>query len=475
MSSVIKFVHKIVLQSLKFVTKNVVFFLNIAYNRHILDRIERKGCDCLVRFLMTDLVKWKNSPNRKPLLIKGARQVGKTWLMKEFGRLHFSKVAYINFDNNPKMKNVFEEDYNIDRILMAVNIEAKLSVTPNDTLIIFDEIQEAPKAIASLKYFCENAPEYAIVVAGSLLGVAIHEGVSFPVGKVDLLELHPLNYLEFLEAMGEKELADLIKSGSYELMTAFKSNLIHWLKNYYYTGGMPEAVQYFAIHKDYAAVRKIQNTIIEMYESDFSKHTPADELPRLRMVWNSIPMQLAKENKKFFFGQILKGGRLKDFELAIEWLSDCGLIKKVYRISKPAVPLKAYVEFSAFKLFLLDIGLLGALSDLDAQSILSGNDIFTEFKGALTEQYVHQQLISSTEYIPYYFAPQNSSMEIDFLVRKGSNIVPIEVKAEENLRAKSLKSFCDKYKPEYAVRTSMSDYRKQDWMTNIPLYAVCNL
>lgn len=373
------------------------------------------------------------------------------------------------------MKKVFEEDYDIERILLAINIEAKLSVTPDDTLIIFDEVQEAPKAIAALKYFYENAPEYAIVVAGSLLGVAIHEGVSFPVGKVDLLELHPLNYREFLEAMGEKGLADLVASGDYELMTAFKSKLIHWLKNYYYIGGMPEVVRNFGTNKDYIEVRRIQNTIIEMYESDFSKHTSVGELPRIRMVWNSIPMQLAKENRKFFFGQIKERGRLKDFELAIEWLADCGLIKKVYRVAKPAMPLKAYIEFSAFKLFLLDVGLLSALSDLDAQSILMGNDIFTEFKGALTEQYIHQQLVSDTGYTPYYFAPQNSSVEIDFMVQKGSNIVPVEVKAEENLRAKSLKTYCEKYKPEYAVRTSMSDYRKQDQITNIPLYAICNL
>lgn len=429
----------------------------------------------MIRYAMDDLIAWKTKPGRKPLLIKGARQVGKTWLMKEFGRLYFQKTAYINFDNNPIMKKVFEEDYDIDRILMAVNIEAKLSVTPDDTLIIFDEVQEAPKAIAALKYFYENAPEYAIIVAGSLLGVAIHEGVSFPVGKVDLLELHPLNYLEFLDAMGETGLADLIKSDSFELVTAFKDKLIHWLKNYYYIGGMPEVVQHFATNKNYTEVRKLQNAIIEMYENDFSKHTSANELPRIRMVWNSIPMQLAKENKKFFFGQIREGGRLKDFELAIEWLSDCGLIKKVYRVAKPAMPLKAYIEFSAFKLFLLDVGLLGALSDLDAQSILMGNDIFTEFKGALTEQYVHQQLISATEYTPYYFAPQSSSVEIDFLIQKSSAVVPIEVKAEENLRAKSLKSYCDKYHPKYAVRTSMSDYRKQDWMVNVPLYAVSNI
>lgn len=450
--------------------RQIIFSFTIA--THFLPR---KGCDDLIRYAMNDLIAWKNRPDRKPLLLKGARQVGKTWLMREFGRLYFKKTAYVNFDNNPKMKQVFEEDYDIDRILMAINIEAKLSVTPDDTLIIFDEVQEAPKAIASLKYFYENAPEYAIVVAGSLLGVAIHEGVSFPVGKIELLELHPLNYLEFLEAMGEKGLADLILSGDYKLMSAFKNRLIHWLKNYYYTGGMPEVVQHFALNKDYVQVRRLQNTIIELYENDFSKHTSAGELPRIRMIWNSIPMQLAKENKKFFFGQIREGSRLKDFELAIEWLSDCGLIKKVYRVSKPAMPLKAYIEFSAFKLFLLDVGLLGALSDLDAQSILQGNTIFTEFKGALTEQYVHQQLISATEYTPYYFSPPNSRVEIDFIIQKKNKIVPLEVKAEENLHAKSLKSYCEKYQPEYAVRTSMSDYRQQEWMSNLPLYAISNL
>lgn len=429
----------------------------------------------MIRYAMKSLAAWKQKIGRKPLLIKGARQVGKTWLMKEFGKQYFKNTAYINFDNNPKMKNVFEEDYDIDRILMAINIEVKFRVTPEDTLIIFDEIQEASKALAALKYFCENAPEYAVIAAGSLLGVAIHEGVSFPVGKIDILELHPLNYREFLEAVGEKQLADLLKSGEYSLMITFKNKLIHWLRNYYYVGGMPEAVQNFVNHKDYVEVRNIQNTIIELYEDDFSKHTSLRELPRIRMVWNSIPMQLAKENKKFFFGQVKEGGRLKDFEVAIEWLLDSGLIKKVYRVNKPAMPLKAYIEFSAFKLFLLDIGLLGALSGLDAESILMGNDIFTEFKGALTEQYVHQQIVSDTNYIAYYYASGKSTAEIDFLIQKGSGIVPVEAKAEENLRAKSLKVYCEKYKPAYAVRTSMSDYKEQDWITNLPLYAICNL
>lgn len=343
------------------------------------------------RYAMQELVKWKDRPNRKPLILKGARQVGKTWLMKEFGRLHFNKVAYVTFYNNQRMKRVFDEDYDIQRIIMNINIEAKIEVTPGDTLIIFDEIQEAPRALESLKYFCENAPEYAVVAAGSLLGVAIHEGVSYPVGKVDTLELHPLSFREFLEAMNEESLSELIASKDYRLMSDCSSRYIFWLKNYYYVGGMPEIVAYFAKHKDYQEVRRLQKSILSQYEDDFGKHAKSADLARIRMVWNSIPMQLAKENKKFFFGQIKTGARMKDFEIAIEWLLDCGLITKVNRVNKPAMPLKAYIDMAAFKLFLLDVGLLGAMSELDAESILEGSEIFVEFKGALTEQFVLQE------------------------------------------------------------------------------------
>ena len=426
------------------------------------------------RLAIDELIKWKNKRNRKPLILKGARQVGKTWLMKEFGAGHFDDVAYINFDNNKRMKDVFEDDYDINRILMAINVETKVKVTPDKTLIIFDEIQEAPRAISALKYFCEKAPEYAIIAAGSLLGVAIHEGVSFPVGKGDTLQIEPMNFREFLMAVGESELSDLIDNKDYVLMSSFKSKYIDWLKKYYYIGGMPEVVNDFANNMDFEAVRDIQNTILELYEDDFSKHTDNSELPRIRMVWNAIPMQLAKENKKFFFGQIKEGARAKDFEVAIEWLLDCGLIKKVYRVQKPGMPLKAYIDFSAFKIYILDVGLLGAMSELDAVSILEGNDVFIEFKGALTEQYALQQIVSDTKYTPYYFSASTHN-EIDFMIQKGKNIVPVEVKAEENLRAKSLKAYCDKYTPAYAVRTSMSDFREQDWMSNLPLYAIHNL
>ncbi|MCF0133808.1 MAG: ATP-binding protein [Blautia sp.] len=429
----------------------------------------------MIRYAMEQLLEWKDRPNRKPLILKGARQVGKTWLMKEFGRLYFEKVAYVTFYNNQRMKKVFDEDYDIQRILMNINIEAKTEVTPGDTLIIFDEIQDAPRALESLKYFCENAPEYAVIAAGSLLGVAIHEGVSFPVGKVDTLELHPMGYLEFLEAMGERQLADSLKAKDYSIIRNFNSKYIFWLKNYYYVGGMPEVVSYFSEHKDYREVRRLQKEILTQYENDFGKHARNANLARIRMVWNSIPMQLAKENKKFFFGHIKKGARMKDFEVAIEWLLDCGLVTKVFRVNKPAVPLKAYVDFAAFKLFLLDVGLLGALSELDAESILEGNDIFVEFKGALTEQYVLQELVAETNYTPYYFGTDSQNFEMDFMVQKGRDAVPIEVKAEVSTQAKSMKAFCRKYNPNYAVRFSMLDYVEQEYLNNIPLYAVCNI
>lgn len=427
------------------------------------------------RYAMQQLIEWKDRPNRKPLLIKGARQVGKTWLMKEFGATYFKKVAYITFYNNKRMANVFEDDYDIDRIIMNINIEAKTEVTPEDTLIIFDEIQEAPRALESLKYFCENAPQYAIVAAGSLLGVALHRNISYPVGKVETMELYPLNFREFLEAVGESQLVGLLERKNYTLISDFGNKYINWLKNYYYVGGMPEVVAFFAEHKDYVAVRRLQKSILEQYEDDFGKHTDNTNLARIRMVWNSIPMQLAKENKKFFFGQIKKGARMKDFEVAIEWLADCGLIVKVYKVNSPSMPLKAYIDFSAFKLFLLDVGLLGAMSDLDASSILEGNEIFREFKGAFTEQYVLQQLVSDTAYTPYYYSTESANYEIDFMIQKGKNVVPVEVKAEVSNQAKSLKMYCQKYSPEYAVRISMNDYREEEWLTNLPLYAVCNV
>ena len=424
------------------------------------------------RFALERLKEWKEKPNRKPLIIRGARQVGKTWLMKEFGKTSFEKVAYVNFDSNTRMQQVFDGEINIERIVLAISAETGISVNPENTLLIFDEVQEVPKALSSLKYFCENAPEYAVVAAGSLLGVALHKGTSFPVGKVDFMDLYPLTFQEFLCALGEERFVEILRGKDTDMVTMFKSKYIDRLREYYFVGGMPEVVQTFVDTKDFNQVREIQKNLLNYYQQDFSKHAEISLVPRLNLVWNSIPMQLAKENKKYIYGQVRKGARAKDFELAIQWLLDCGLIHKVHRIEKPALPLKAYMNLDIFKIYLLDVGLLMAMTDLNAQVIIDGNRIFTEFKGALTEQYILQQLIAGENVEPYYYSAENSKGEIDFILQGNTSVIPLEVKAEENLRAKSLKAYCEKYKPKYAVRTSMSDYREQDWMTNIPLYNI---
>lgn len=427
------------------------------------------------RFALENMKKWKNSPRRKPLVVMGARQVGKTWLMKEFGRQFYSKVAYVSFYNNKAAASIFETDFEIKRILSALNVASGVTITPNDTLIILDEIQNAPKAFESLKYFCEDAPEYHIMVAGSLLGVAVHTGVSYPVGKVDILQLYPLSFREFLCAVGEKELSDALITKDYALIDTFCDKYIFHLKNYYYIGGMPEAVSVFLQNSDYQGARSVQKTILLQYKGDFGKHVSEKELPRINMVWDSIPIQLAKENKKFFFGQMKRGARSADFEIAIQWLVDAGLVNKVYRVNEPRVPLSAYKNFSAYKLFVIDVGLLGAMSELDVQSVLEGNRLFVEFKGALAEQFVFQQILCDTAYTPYYYGTEKSTFEQDFLVQKGMNVVPIEVKAENNVRSQSLKAFYDKFKPEHSVRFSLLGHKDQEWMENIPLYAVCNL
>ncbi|MBR1404076.1 MAG: ATP-binding protein [Treponema sp.] len=427
------------------------------------------------RFAIQEMKKWKEKPNRKPLVLMGARQVGKTWLMQEFGRRFYENVAYISFYNNSAVKAVFESDYDIHRILSALNIEAGFAIQPKTTLIIFDEIQNAPKAFESLKYFCEEASEYHVMAAGSLLGVALHQGVSYPVGKVDLLHLYPLNFREYLYAMNEKPLADALLSNDFSLIDGFAEKYIYHLKNYYYVGGLPEVVQNFVLHTDYNEVREIQKTILAQYRGDFGKHASSSDLPRINMVWNSIPMQLAKENKKFFFGKIKHGARSGDFELAIQWLLDSGLVHKVSRVNEPHVPLSAYKDFSAYKLFVLDVGLLCAMSELNAKTILNGTDLFVEFKGALTEQYVLQELVSATSYTPYYYGTEKATFEQDFLIQKDNDIVPIEVKAETNVRSQSLKAFYDKFAPKHSVRFSLLPYKNQEWMENIPLYAVCSL
>lgn len=424
------------------------------------------------RFAMQNLIEWKAEKRRKPMIIRGARQVGKTWLMKEFGRTRFEQTVYINFDENIRMKQVFEGSLEVERLLLAISAETGIMVKPGNTLLIFDEVQEVPRALTALKYFCENAPEYPIVAAGSLLGVAMHQGTSFPVGKVSFMELYPLNFREFLKAAGQDRLCALLTGEDFSLITAMKEKYIDYLRQYYYVGGMPEAVLDFVEEKDYHRVRRTQRMLLDYYQQDFSKHAEPYLVTRLNQVWNSIPGQLARENKKYIFGQIRQGARAKDFELALQWLEDCGLVHKVHRVSKPGFPLNAYAQLSAFKVYMNDVGLLAAKSELPLQAIVGGERLFTEFKGALTEQYVLQQLISETDLTPYYYSTENSSGEIDFLLQGERGVVPVEVKAEENLRARSLRAFWEKYSPEVSVRISMSDYRREEWMVNLPLYCV---
>ena len=423
----------------------------------------------------SDLERWKQSPPRRPLIIWGARQVGKTWLIKEFGRTRYSKCAYVNLESNVVLRNLFSVDFDIKRILTAIQIETGVTINPADTLIIFDEIQEAPGALTCLKYFYENAPEYHVIAAGSLLGVASMGGTSFPDGKVSFLDLRPLDFMEFLEAVGESHLVELLRSKDWPLINSFKTRFIALLRQYYFVGGMPEAVAAFAQHHDFDVVREIQQHILVGYEQDFAKHPPSDIALRMRMLWRSVPSQLAKQNRKFIYGLVKGGARAREYELALSWLIGCGLLYKVNNISKPGISLKAYEDISAFKLFLVDIGLLGALAGLDAKTLLEGNQLFEEFKGSLTEQYVLQQLMAKKDVEIFYWSPEGSKSEIDFVVQYYGKVIPIEVKAAENLQAKSLKVYYQKYKPPHVVRTSLSDYRKEEWMINIPLYAISQL
>ncbi|WP_195592105.1 ATP-binding protein [Bacteroides thetaiotaomicron] len=423
------------------------------------------------RDAMQQLYDWKEKTTRKPLIVRGARQVGKTWLMKEFASSAYRQFAYINFEDNEVMKDVFQKDFDVERILMAIQLVTGI-VVDTETLIIFDEIQEAPRGLTALKYFQEKAPQYHVVAAGSLLGIAMHSNDSFPVGKVDFMDLYPLSFSEFLEAVGQEAFARLLAKKDWGLIAAFRSKLIDLLKQYYYVGGMPEVVNAFINHKDYAEVRQLQQTILDSYDRDFSKHAPIAEVPRIRMIWRSVPAQLAKENKKFVYGVVKEGARAKDFELAIEWLIDAGLIYKVSRVKKAGIPLSAYEDFSAFKLFLLDTGLMGAMSGLPPQALLEGNVLFSDYKGAITEQYVLQQLKSVKGLSIYYWSSDTSRGELDFLLQKDVSVIPVEVKAEENLQSKSLRFFVEKNAGLHGVRFSMSDYREQEWMINYPLYSV---
>lgn len=426
----------------------------------------------MYRTAIEKLIKWKDNPRRKPLIIEGARQVGKTWLMKEFGKQAYADTVYINFDSNSRMAELFASDLDTDRLILGLELYSGRKIDPNNTLLIFDEVQEVPRALASLKYFCENAPQYHIICAGSLLGIALHEGTSFPVGKVNFLKLYPLTFKEFLMATGKQRFSELLDSHDFQMITSFKQTYIDALKHYFFVGGMPEVVQSFAENKDFNEVREIQKGILEAYEQDFSKHAPNVIVPKIRMLWNSIPSQLAKENKKFIYGLIREGARAKEYEEALMWLCDCGLVHKISRVNTAGIPLKAYEDLKAFKLFVVDVGLLGCLVGLHPHTLLDGNDLFIEFKGALTEQYVCQQLKTLEDLGIYYYTNDRGSCEIDFVVDTGEQIIPIEVKAEVNLKAKSLKFYHEKFSPGISVRTSMADFKKEDWLINLPLYQI---
>lgn len=426
----------------------------------------------MYRMAIEQLQKWKRKKRRKPLIIRGARQVGKTWLMKEFGASEYKSAVYINFDNNERMKALFEGSLEVERLVTGLELYAGHKIDPDNTLLIFDEVQEVPRALTSLKYFNEDAPQYQIVCAGSLLGVALHQGTSFPVGKVEFLDLYPLSFFEFMMAMDKERYVELLQKGDFDMATAFKQDYIELLKHYYYVGGMPEAVQAFADNRDFNEVREIQRRILEAYEQDFSKHAPNEAVPRIRMLWNSIPAQLAKENKKFIYGLIKEGARAKEYELAMLWLTDCGLVHKVHRVTTPSLPLKAYEDLKAFKLFLVDVGLLSCMVGLRQDVLLDGNKLFKEFKGALTEQYVLQQLKTIKGLNIYYWTADRGTAEVDFVIDNGSDVIPVEVKAEANLQAKSMKVYRDKFQPQLAIRTAMTDYKKEMGMLNLPLYAV---
>jgi len=425
------------------------------------------------RILVDQLIQWKNAKNRKPLILQGARQVGKTWILKEFGRIAFKQTVYLNFESSERLKTLFAADFNIQRIISVIEIETNQTINSENTLLIFDEIQEADKGLTALKYFFEQNPEYYIVAAGSLLGVSIQKNNSFPVGKVDFLKLYPLSFLEFLENNNEQKIAEQLKKKNWEVIHSFHDKLVEQLRLYYFIGGMPEVVSTFIETKNLQQVRSLQERLLIGYENDFAKYAPNEVVPKIRLVWRSIISQLAKENRKFIYGQIKQGARAKDFENAINWLQDAGLVLKVTNVKKPTIPLSAYAEFDSFKLYLLDIGLLNAMGKIDAKILLEKNTILTEFKGASTEQYVCQQLIEKTDL--YYWTAENATAEVDFLLQHQNEIIPVEVKSEENLKSKSLKVYFEKYAPKTVVRTSMSPYRKETWMTNLPLYGISAL
>lgn len=424
------------------------------------------------RFAMKQLVQWKMRKDRKPLILRGARQTGKTWLLKEFGKTAFAETVYINFENERRLQDLFSENYDTRRIITTIELNYGKKIDPENTLIIFDEIQAAKGGLTSLKYFCEDAPQYAIVAAGSLLGIALHEGLSFPVGKVSFLDLAPLSFFEFLHAAKKDMLCEAICNGQWDVLAPFHEELLALLRNYLFVGGMPEVVKKWIETDDFFEAREIQREILRSYAADFSKHAPREQIPRLNMVWDSLPAQLSKENKKFVYGIIREGARAKDFEIAIEWLCNCGLVLKSHRVKEPRMPLKSYQDMHVFKLFMLDVGLLGASVGLDTKTLIDGNSIFTEFKGAMAEQFVMQELCTVAPDYLGYWTNERSTSEVDFVLQKDGLIIPIEVKSGENLRSRSFTLFCENFKPDRAVKTSALPFCDNGKILNIPLYGI---
>jgi len=423
----------------------------------------------MIRDAYQSLLEWKQAASRKPLILQGARQVGKTWLMRDFGHREFKTTAYFNFESKRELATIFRQDLDTTRIIRSLEILHGSPINPEETLFIFDEIQECHEAITALKYFQENQPGMFIMAAGSLLSVAIHQGISFPVGKVTFMNLHPMGFHEFLRATGQDTLAQTLETGDLTLINPFADTLISRLKEYFFVGGMPEVVKVFADSHDLNKVRSLQQDIITAYENDFSKHAPPSQLPRIRMVWQSIPGQLAKENSKFIYSILRKGSRAKEFESALEWLKDAGLILKVNRITKPGIPLGTYAIWTDFKIYLHDTGLLGAMANLSPNAVLKGNELFTEFKGKLSEQFVLQLMVLK-EKPGFYWNPENAKSEVDFIIQEKDSVIPIEVKSSENMKSRSLKVYYDTFKPGYCLRTSLAGYRDQGWVLNVPLY-----
>ena len=451
-----------------FAKKSVIIYVLSLRNVYLCLRNSLIGRK-MERKLMSDLVKWKENPNRKPLILLGARQVGKTWLLKEFGRRYYDNVAYVNCDNNPLVKDLFAQDYDMERIIMTISAITRQTITPERTLIILDEIQETQRGLASLKYFCEEAREYHVAVAGSLLGIQIHRGESYPAGKVDTLPVFPMSFSEFLRAKGEDKMVEFAQEGEWSAIAGMKSRYTQLLREYYFVGGMPEAVQQFVDTKDPNTVRNIQNEILQAYSKDVSKHAPIGEVVRINQVWRSIPSQLAKENRRFVYGVIKKGARAKEYEVAIQWLIDAGLVYKIPRIASPAIPLSNYEDVSAFKLYVMDCGLLGAMSNVPPVMMLLPSGM-GESKGSFTENFVCAQMETIPDLTIAYYSREDSQLEIDFVIQLCDRVIPVEVKAEENLKSKSLKTFLSNHSSLHGVRVSMSDYREQENITNVPLY-----